>query len=175
MQSSLMSYLTGFAPSSSSKSGAKIGKWHNLHIDECAICADNAVLDASHLSVPASMSSYAFGTPATSASTMAVPNSTEVPPRHPINTAYMTSCNHLYCYICLSDAMLRARDDGGSPWECLRCASSVTWCERAEADVPSVVDSDASLDEYEFSDSLGDSVGSIQTLDYTNSSESHSQ
>jgi peroxin-2 len=103
--------------------------------------------------------------------------STEEPPNHPINTAYMTSCGHLYCYVCLSDAMLRARDDGGAPWECLRCAQLVTWSERAEVDGTSSAD-DGSIDEYEFTtvdtDSLGDSIDSTHTFDYTNS-EPHSR
>jgi peroxin-2 len=171
----LTAYLTGTTTSPALKNGSKIGRWSDLPVNECAICADNAASDAPQDSSDSLVAPtyLVTGTSAPYMSRISTPPS-DVPPEHPINTAYTTSCNHLYCYTCLSDAMLRARDDGGPPWECLRCTEPVTWSERAEADVPNGLDSDGSLDDYEFTDSLGDSMDSIQTLD-DSSSEPHSR
>jgi peroxin-2 len=151
------------------------GKYFNLPANECAICADSAAFDVTRLTSSGPVATLSSTTASSSTDKHAVSSSEdENPPSYPLNTTYLTSCNHAYCYICLSDAMLRARDDGRSPWECLRCGQPVVWSERAEADVSTGTENTDSMDEYEFStdhdsESLGESLGSIQTLDYVTS------
>lgn len=56
-----------------------------------------------------------------------------VPPTYPISTSYITSCGHVYCYVCISDRILRAADEGEKYWECLRCEERVTHANRRDA------------------------------------------
>lgn len=53
-------------------------------------------------------------------------------PTYPINTPYKTSCGHVYCYVCISDRILRATDEGEKYWECLRCDEKVTHASRRD-------------------------------------------
>jgi len=83
------------------------GKYVSLAENQCAICAeDAATLLPAH----------------PSASTRA----------HPLNTPYVTSCSHTYCYTCIADRMLRAGDEGEEYWECLRCDARVKYIHRLQ-------------------------------------------
>jgi peroxin-2 len=157
-----------------------VGSYYLLPPNECAICAQNAAFDITRLGSASGAITATYpevsSAPAEKAGVEASAISDQ-PPSYPLNTAYMTSCGHLYCYVCLSDAMLRAKDDGGPPWECLRCAQAVTWSERAEVDVENSEGNADSMDEYEFStepdsESLGDSIGSSQGFTFANSEDS---
>jgi len=44
--------------------------------------------------------------------------------QHPIQTPYVTSCGHRYCYFCISEKILRAAEED-SYWECLVCSRPV--------------------------------------------------
>lgn len=105
------------------------GPFWSLPPSECAICAEEAA--------PAIARTIVSDAPERSqdltASERWMP---EVAPTHPLNTPYITSCGHAYCYVCVADKMLRAADDGDECWECLRCATPVVWTHRADSDVP---------------------------------------
>lgn len=88
-------------PGISNKLGS--GKYANLPDNQCAICAENASFNVADLNRTLLASAG---------------NSGET---HPIQTPYMASCGHTYCYICVAQALLRAADDGEKGWECLRC------------------------------------------------------
>jgi len=53
-------------------------------------------------------------------------------PKYPINTPYKASCGHVYCYVCISDRLLRAADEDEKFWECLRCQQQVRHASRWE-------------------------------------------
>jgi peroxin-2 len=59
---------------------------------------------------------------------------TEIPlwvtPNYPINNPYKTTCGHVYCYVCISDRILRAADEGEKHWDCLRCDERITHASR---------------------------------------------
>lgn len=80
-------------------------------------------------------------------------------PTHPITSPYITSCLHTYCYLCISERLIRAVDEGGDGeegwWECLRCEEPVRSCERVEGVYSQIRQGDASSDG--FSD-LGEGV-----------------
>jgi hypothetical protein len=67
---------------------------------ECAICLDRT------LSLSSLNESKEFAT------------------RYPIQTPYVTSCGHRYCYYCISEKILQSADED-SYWECLRCSRPV--------------------------------------------------
>jgi peroxin-2 len=85
------------------------GKFASLAEDQCAICAEDAstLLPAHHLAASGR-------------------------DQHPLNTPYVTSCGHTYCYTCIADRMLRAGDEGEEYWECLRCDGRVKYTHRLE-------------------------------------------
>ena len=83
------------------------GRYASLAEDQCAICAEDA---ATLVPAHPSMSTHT----------------------HPLNTPYVTSCDHTYCYTCVADRMLRAADDGEEYWECLRCDARVKHVQRLE-------------------------------------------
>ena len=98
------------------------GKFAHLPEDECAICYENV---ATTLNIvddiqPQSTSDIH----PTSAARQGEP------PTHALTTPYRASCGHIYCYICVAEKMLRAADEGGGPWECLRCGMPVLGAER---------------------------------------------
>jgi hypothetical protein len=78
----------------------KTKRYLNLPLDECAIC---------HERTGKTLSQGADGL---------------VGRRHPIQTPYVTSCGHRFCYFCASEQILRAADED-SYWECLRCSCPV--------------------------------------------------
>lgn len=119
--------------SATGKTGSAIrkGKFFDLPSDQCAICADKA---------STSLVSHISNGDYTNVVSPAVPDVTvgttvqeAQPPSYPITTPYAASCGHLYCYFCLSEALLRAVDDGEQSWTCLRCSDDVRSCERTHA------------------------------------------
>lgn len=84
------------------------GKFASLAEGECAICAEDAatLLPTQHTSTSSHV--------------------------HPVQTPYVTSCGHTYCYTCVADRMLRAGDEGDEYWECLRCDGCVKYIDRLE-------------------------------------------
>ena len=107
----------------------KRGPYWSLPSSECAICAEEAEPTISHIIAP-DASERALEI---SASEKWMP---DTPPTHPLNTPYITSCGHAYCYVCVAYRMLRAADDTGGPWVCLRCLSPVVRIHRADSDSP---------------------------------------
>jgi len=82
------------------------GKHAFLAEDQCAICAEDAATLLPAL--PSTHNTY------------------------PLNTPYVTSCGHTYCYTCVADRMLRAGDEGEEYWECLRCDGHAKYIHRLE-------------------------------------------
>jgi peroxin-2 len=138
-----------------------MGPYHTLPIDQCAICAQAASFDVALLSSNAPIKSSSSDTKP------ALENDPEAaPPLYPLNTPYTASCGHAYCYICLSTAILRAADDDGIPWACLRCVKPIQWIERVEAPAQSI----GSSSEFEWSGSeMEAGSSSVGSLDFTNS------
>ena len=97
------------------------GKLAHLPEDECAICYESATttLDIADDVRPQSTSALSHATARKGE-----------PPAHPLVTSYRTSCGHVYCYTCVAEKMIRAADEGGGPWECLRCGKPVLGAER---------------------------------------------
>ena len=98
------------------------GKLAHLPEDECAICHENA---ATTLNIvediqPQSTSDIHLTSAARKGE----------PPTHPLTTPYRASCGHIYCYTCVAEKLLRVADEGGGPWECLRCGMPVLGAER---------------------------------------------
>lgn len=118
----------------------KRGPFYGLPETECAVCAENAALNLNLSNPAASMvqasSPFAYSMASAQGTSRHSETSehddTEEPPPHPLNTPYRTSCGHAYCYVCISDKMLRAADDGGPPWDCLRCCEAVRGAERVK-------------------------------------------
>ena len=115
----------------------KRGKYWDLSRDLCAICAENATFSL-NLSDPVNAFTSLTSTimdPSSSAPekpTSPESDPTSSPPAHPLNTPYVTSCGHVYCYHCLAERMMRAADDGADEggWECLRCGEGIKDAER---------------------------------------------
>src|SRR5712691_10162345 len=93
------------------------GKFAHLPEDECAICYESATttLNIADEIQPHSTSDLSHSTAARRGE----------PPAYPLVTPYRTSCGHVYCYTCVAEKMIRAADEGGGPWECLRCGTPV--------------------------------------------------
>jgi peroxin-2 len=83
------------------------GKYAFLAESQCAICAEDAT---TLLPTHPSASTHTY----------------------PLNTPYVTSCGHTYCYTCVADRMLRAGDEGDEYWECVRCDGWVKYIHRLE-------------------------------------------
>jgi len=106
---------------------ARRGKLAHLPEDECAICYENAtttlnIVDTTH--------TLSGNIPSRSTSDSLPTARKDEPPAHPLTTPYRTSCGHVYCYTCIAEKMLRVADEGGGPWECLRCGKPVRSAER---------------------------------------------
>ncbi|EMD40682.1 hypothetical protein CERSUDRAFT_103060 [Gelatoporia subvermispora B] len=157
------------------------GRFWALPVNECAICAENASasLDFSNsanalASLTANMT---YSTSQSAGTTDRIEDDDTVPPSHPINTPYVTSCGHVYCYFCVSERMLRTADDhsgvgpDGVQWECLRCCEGVSDAERFVAQAEGYESDSGDMDstemdsfdygseDFEFTDMSG-SVGS---------------
>lgn len=142
---------------------AKQGKYWALSRDQCAICAENASFSL-NLSEPEnaftslSVAPIPF-TDSTGIGTVSQDlDPTSATPVHPINTPYITSCGHIYCYHCLTERMMRTADDGidEAGWECLRCEEGVKASERWAGDI---------AQEYDGSDWDGDGLSSISEFE----------
>ncbi|KAI0251291.1 Pex12 amino terminal region-domain-containing protein [Lactifluus subvellereus] len=105
------------------------GRLAHLREDECAICHESAAttLDIAN---PIHALELASAIQPQSTSDSHPVEMRHEPPTHPLTTPYRTSCGHVYCYTCIAEKMLRAADEGGGPWECLRCAEPVSSVER---------------------------------------------
>ncbi|KAF8489122.1 Pex12 amino terminal region-domain-containing protein [Gautieria morchelliformis] len=104
------------------------GKYWSLPEDQCAICAEDAsfsITDPRH-------DMYTFRSLTEPSSSQ--PARSDDSPRFPLQTPYITSCLHQYCYVCVSERMLRAADEGEPAWECLRCVAMVLSADRVDAD-----------------------------------------
>lgn len=120
---------------------SKRGKYWSLTKDQCAICAENASLSL-NLSEPTNaLTALTFtstsGLEASTSDDQNISGSglSSEPPTHPLHTPYITSCEHIYCYHCLSERMMRCADDGEDGWECLRCGDNVRSSERWTGDI----------------------------------------
>ncbi|CAL1700537.1 unnamed protein product [Somion occarium] len=125
--------------SSDEKQRVRKGKYWSLPLDQCAICYE----DAATLNLADPSNTLSTLAAPTYSSTSADPptestNAVEEPPLHPVNTPYVTSCGHAYCYVCVTTRMVRTADDrtgvgpGGTRWECLRCGEGVVEADRVE-------------------------------------------
>ncbi|KAF5369922.1 hypothetical protein D9758_001016 [Tetrapyrgos nigripes] len=122
---SILSSPFSSTASSTSKIKAR-GRFHSLSENQCAICAENATLSLNNLASAADAAGVF-----THSTSQEGEEDPEGVPLHPINTPYITSCGHIYCYHCIADRMLRTADDGSEEgWECLRCAEVVTSADR---------------------------------------------
>jgi peroxin-2 len=65
--------------------------------------------------------------------------------RHPIQTPYVTSCGHRYCYFCVSEKILQAAEED-IYWECLRCSLPVYNILRVQAEADDSDDNERVLD-----------------------------
>jgi peroxin-2 len=79
---------------------AAVQRYSDISEMECAICLDRSTTRTSSK------------------------GSRETSSHHPIQTPYVTSCGHLFCYFCVSEKVLQAAEEG-SYWECLRCSQPV--------------------------------------------------
>ncbi|KAF7983918.1 hypothetical protein HWV62_18302 [Athelia sp. TMB] len=146
------------------RAAAKQGKYWALPRDQCAICAENASFSL-NLSEPENAFTSLTVAPTRSMEVSDVGISAQeseptssTAPTHPINTPYITSCGHIYCYHCLTERMMRSADDGvdESGWECLRCEEGVRASERWAGDI---------AQEYDGSDWDGDGLSSISEFE----------
>jgi len=120
------------------------GNFWALSLDQCAICAENASTNvnfadpASALNTLATMPSYGPSATSDGGPPAESPRASDEAPIHPINTPYVASCGHVYCYYCLCERMMRTADErsgvgaGGAQWECLRCGEGVLSVDRLE-------------------------------------------
>jgi peroxin-2 len=152
------------------------GPYFALPEEQCAICAQNASFDITHLSTAAATVQHTAApvnpmlnraSPPAAMSTVTSSSATTEPPAFALNTPYTASCGHTYCYICISTALLRGADDD-TPFSCLRCAAHIHWADRTQVPLGSDEEERDSVDEYEWtsdtaiSEELGDSVGSLE-------------
>jgi peroxin-2 len=105
---------------------SKRGRYYLLPANECAICAEDASMDLSLLRD----SKGPVQNPSISDQSGNTETPSWVTPTYPINNPYKTSCGHVYCYVCISDRILRAADEGEKYWECLRCDEKITHASR---------------------------------------------
>ncbi|KAF9820944.1 hypothetical protein IEO21_00921 [Rhodonia placenta] len=120
------------------------GAYWALPLDQCAICAENASSSMNMTDSANAMSSMATTYANASATKDEQPpessDLSDEPPPYPIHNPYITSCDHVYCYYCISERMVRTAEDrsgvgqGGTQWECLRCSEGVANAERLETE-----------------------------------------
>ena len=118
-------------PGNTSKLEPK-GPYALLPNNECAICAENSSFSLSNLT--GTSDTHAFSHPIPSSTEEAETNQeySTGPPSHQITTPYITPCGHTYCYVCISERLMRCIDDGEDGWTCLRCTELVRSCERVQ-------------------------------------------
>ncbi|KAL0577075.1 peroxisome assembly protein (Peroxin-2) [Marasmius crinis-equi] len=143
--SSISSFF-GSSHSSRPSHHEKRGKYWSLPEDQCAICAERASFNLNPADPTNVFTNFT--------QTVIPPAQADAEaPLHPINTPYVTSCGHIYCYHCIAERMMRVADDGEDEqgWECLRCTQPVTESNRY---VPETMGSEWSGSDYEFSSDL---------------------
>lgn len=143
------------------------GRFFSLSDDQCAICAENSssfvsggTTDPFNTYVESAI--YANAQTAKTSEEVEADTEDEEVPRFPITVPYSASCGHIYCYLCLTERLIRAIDDGDEGWECLRCKELVRSCERAQASFDD--DSGRASDEWNSDDDLP-SFASDMSLD----------
>lgn len=133
----LLEYVSDGLGTSSEAERARVatrkGKYSNLPLDQCAICADKAMVN---VVLRSGSTDYAITTSSVELVTEETTHEEIDPPKYPLTTPYTASCGHLYCYFCLSEVLLHAMDDGEEGWSCLRCLETVRSCDRAHALCP---------------------------------------
>ncbi|KAH7911577.1 Pex12 amino terminal region-domain-containing protein [Hygrophoropsis aurantiaca] len=187
---------SSLSPPSTSPKGQpplRRGKYASLPADQCAICAENAsfnltLSDASNM-LSSSTSTFPPTNPALSSASQPPSHETpddQSPPAFPLNTPYITSCGHTYCYTCIAGRMMDEADVIGIGWECLRCGEGVRSSDRwrgeervdgegGEGDGYDGYDGEGEGSDlgsrYEFSDFGTDVSGSVDMGSYTEMSE----
>lgn len=119
-------YLASGTHSSVNTSKSVKGRFFDLSLNQCAICADKA-------SVTLVSSSRDVGFVATSPSGQPDNTGNEILPLYPVTTPSVTPCGHVYCHFCISEVLLGAIEDGKNGWTCLRCSENISSCTRAHA------------------------------------------
>ena len=115
-------------PADAEKAAERRGKHWSLSTDQCAICAEDASFSITdpHRDM--------YSTSSWSVPSSSQPTPLDESPRFPLHTPYITSCLHQYCYVCISERMLRAADEGEPAWECLRCEAMVLNADRVDGE-----------------------------------------
>ncbi|KIK67987.1 hypothetical protein GYMLUDRAFT_36797 [Collybiopsis luxurians FD-317 M1] len=155
LATNVLSSLT--SPSKASSTPKTRGKYWSLPDNECAICTENASFS---LNVTEAAATFANVTQIFSSDEG---RDSEAVPTHPINTPYITDCQHIYCYHCIAERMMRSADDTQDKqgWECLRCIQIVHSAERytvessAESGSDYAFSSDMDFDVTDISESIG--------------------
>ncbi|KAJ3842119.1 peroxisomal biogenesis factor 2 [Lentinula raphanica] len=143
------------------------GKYWSLPQNECAICTENA-----SFSINVAEASVTFPNVTQFFTSEAEENPDSIP-THPINTPYITDCQHTYCYHCIAERMMRSADDthDTAGWECLRCAHIVQSAERYIVDSSAgTAGSEVSGSDYAFSSDID-----FDVTDVSESIESYSE
>ncbi|EJU06432.1 hypothetical protein DACRYDRAFT_113142 [Dacryopinax primogenitus] len=107
---SLIKGLLERDPTTSSSNELK-GPYTSLPPTECAICAERAALPNI---------SYPLSNQLTASTIIGA-----FVPSYPVQTTYVGDCGHSYCYVCLTEKMVQAADEGKEGWRCLRCGKTV--------------------------------------------------
>ncbi|KZT53286.1 hypothetical protein CALCODRAFT_557575 [Calocera cornea HHB12733] len=124
----IKSLLASGSPSSTSESEQE-GPYATLPPNECAICAQRAALP----NLPYPLANQLVATSTIVGASV---------PTYPVQTPYGASCGHVYCYVCLTEQMVAAADEGEEGWKCLRCSKAVKSAARLKADDSEVLDGD---------------------------------
>jgi peroxin-2 len=169
MASQVVSQVVPFLRSSDRALASKVpkqlkGRYWPLPLDQCAICASKG---AQGLDVLQSANPVISLSPEPSESLAPPPSTTstdEESPPFPVNTPYITSCGHIYCYNCVAEQMMQSAEDSNtveSTWVCLRCSQPVKEADRLLIDED--MESEMNTSDYEFSSDMDvtDLSGSI--------------
>ncbi|KAA1466320.1 hypothetical protein DENSPDRAFT_831129 [Dentipellis sp. KUC8613] len=145
----------------SAASAARQGKYWHLADTECAICHENAASNLELVNPTADLAQQTIDLDPSAAS------NDESPAVHPLNNPYRTTCGHVYCYVCIADRMLRAGDEQGGLWECLRCAQPVRRAERVQGGVAYLTsEGEGSGEDWgsDYFDEMGSSLSGVSGL-----------
>jgi len=146
LTTSLLSSLS--SPSKASSIPKSRGKYWSLPESECAICTENASFSLNMNEATMTLTNVA------QIFSSGEDNDPEAVPTHPIHTPYITNCQHLYCYHCIAERMMRSADETHDEqgWECLRCTQIVQGAERYVVEVATgSAGSEVSGSDYDFS------------------------
>lgn len=122
-----------------------IAKYANLDVSECAICHENN-REQKRESTPSQENISSVLQEPSEQHVSATPSGNIL---HPIISPYITSCGHVYSYLCLLEKLEdysssmnlsffqtnpvevienEGFEDNGDYWRCLRCNKAVLWC-----------------------------------------------